>query len=96
MDSTNVCQPVSSIITNISVDHTRQLGETVDKIAFEKAGIIKSGVPVISGAIDPEAADVLTSYGESDRNDEVDVSELAAYTMIANLLLNLDESVTRN
>lgn len=59
LDSTNVCQPDLSIITNISIDHTKQLGSTVDKIAFEKAGIIKSTVPVVSGATDPLAASVI-------------------------------------
>ena len=59
LDSTNVCQPTTCIITNISVDHTRQLGSTVDKIAFEKAGIIKDSVPVVSGAVDPLAAKVI-------------------------------------
>ncbi len=59
LDSTNVCQPELCVITNISLDHTRQLGDTVDKIAFEKAGIIKPGVPVISGATDPVAAKVI-------------------------------------
>lgn len=59
LDSTNVCQPTTCVITNISVDHTRQLGSTVDKIAFEKAGIIKDKVPVVSGAVDPEAAKVI-------------------------------------
>ena len=49
LDSTNVCEPAISVITNISLDHTRQLGSTVDKIAFEKAGIIKPGVPVVCG-----------------------------------------------
>ena len=59
LDSTNVCQPDVCVITNISIDHTRQLGSTVDKIAFEKAGIIKSGVPVVSGATNPLAASVI-------------------------------------
>ncbi len=59
LDSTNVCQPVTSIITNISIDHTRQLGATVDKIAYEKAGIIKPSVPVVSGATDLQAAEVI-------------------------------------
>ncbi|MFT7630649.1 MAG: dihydrofolate synthase/folylpolyglutamate synthase [Mariniblastus sp.] len=59
LDSTNVCQPVATIITNISLDHTRQLGDTVAKIAFEKAGIIKPLIPVISGTTDPQAAAVI-------------------------------------
>ena len=59
LDSTNVCDPAVSVITNISLDHTRQLGSTVDKIAFEKAGIIKQGVPVVCGSRDPIAVDVI-------------------------------------
>ena len=61
LDSTNVCQSAVSVITNISLDHTRQLGTTADKIAFEKAGIIKPGVPVVCGCSDPIAAEVIES-----------------------------------
>jgi dihydrofolate synthase/folylpolyglutamate synthase len=49
LDSTNVCCPAVSIITTISRDHTKQLGSRIDQIAREKAGIIKPGVPVVSG-----------------------------------------------
>ncbi|MBS0208286.1 MAG: bifunctional folylpolyglutamate synthase/dihydrofolate synthase [Planctomycetes bacterium] len=49
LDSTNVCLPVVSVITNVSLDHTKQLGATVEAIAEEKAGIVKPGVPVVSG-----------------------------------------------
>ncbi|SHM85829.1 dihydrofolate synthase / folylpolyglutamate synthase [Cyclobacterium lianum] len=48
-DSTNVIRPILSLITNIGMDHTQFLGDTLEKIAFEKAGIIKSGVPVVIG-----------------------------------------------
>jgi dihydrofolate synthase/folylpolyglutamate synthase len=58
-DSTNVCRPLVSIITSISFDHTQQLGNTLASIAFEKAGIIKPGRPVISGVVQPEAANVI-------------------------------------
>ena len=54
LDSTNVCQPLVSVITNISLDHTRQLGNTLESIATEKAGIIKPGVPVVSGVVPAE------------------------------------------
>ncbi|MFH1505371.1 MAG: folylpolyglutamate synthase/dihydrofolate synthase family protein [archaeon] len=47
LDATNVITPLVSAITNISLEHTCHLGETVDKIAFEKAGIIKEKVPVV-------------------------------------------------
>lgn len=50
LDSTNVIHPLLTIITNISFDHTDILGDTIESIASEKAGIIKSGVPVITGA----------------------------------------------
>jgi dihydrofolate synthase / folylpolyglutamate synthase len=59
LDSTNVCHPCLSVITNISFDHTRQLGDSLDKIAFEKAGIVKQRVPVISGTREPAAAEVI-------------------------------------
>lgn len=48
-DSTNVIQPILSLITHIGMDHTAFLGDTLEKIAFEKAGIIKAGVPVVIG-----------------------------------------------
>ncbi len=47
LDSTNVITPVLSIIASISLDHTLILGDTIAKIAYEKAGIIKEGIPVI-------------------------------------------------
>jgi len=53
LDSTNVCRPVVSVITSISFDHTEQLGDTLESIAGEKAGILKPGIPVVSGVLDP-------------------------------------------
>ena len=49
LDCTNIITPILSIITNISFDHTQFLGDTLDKIAKEKAGIIKNGIPIIIG-----------------------------------------------
>ena len=49
LDSTNICHPEVSVITNIGLDHTDLLGSTIEEIAAEKAGIIKPGIPVISG-----------------------------------------------
>ena len=59
LDSTNICQPLVSVITSISFDHTQLLGNTLAQIAAEKAGIIKPGVPVISGVIDDEPRKVI-------------------------------------
>jgi dihydrofolate synthase/folylpolyglutamate synthase len=61
LDSTNVCLPEVCIITSISFDHTKQLGNTLAAIAGEKAGIIKPGVPVVSGVISPEPRDVIAA-----------------------------------
>ena len=59
LDATNVCQPAVSVITNISFDHTQQLGNTLAAIAGEKAGIVKPGVAVVSGVVEPEAREVI-------------------------------------
>jgi dihydrofolate synthase/folylpolyglutamate synthase len=59
LDSTNVCQPRVSVITSISFDHTRQLGNTLESIAWEKAGIVKPSVPVISGVVEQQPRDVI-------------------------------------
>ncbi len=58
LDSTNVISPICSVITNISFDHFALLGDTLQKIAEEKAGIIKSGTPVIIGEMQEETATV--------------------------------------
>src|SRR5262249_10536539 len=58
-DSTNVCQPLVSLITSISFDHTRQLGNRLASIAREKAGIVKPGRPAVSGATGTEARAVI-------------------------------------
>ena len=48
LDATNIVTPLASVITNIAFDHQQWLGDTLEKIAAEKAGIIKPGVPVIT------------------------------------------------
>lgn len=59
LDSTNVVVPVLSVITNIGHDHMDVLGDTIEAVTAEKAGIIKAGVPVVSAAEQPEAIAVL-------------------------------------
>jgi dihydrofolate synthase/folylpolyglutamate synthase len=59
LDSTNIVHPLLSIITTIGMDHMQFLGDKLAEIAFEKAGIIKSGVPVITAVHQPEALDVI-------------------------------------
>ena len=58
-DPTNSCVPVLSLITSIGLDHMQYLGSSLTQIAREKAGIIKPGVPVISGTVNPAARDVI-------------------------------------
>ncbi|MEI5993408.1 bifunctional folylpolyglutamate synthase/dihydrofolate synthase [Candidatus Enterococcus mansonii] len=59
LDSTNVVKPMLTAITTIGKDHTEILGDTLEKIAFQKAGIIKEGVPVVTGNIEEVAFDVI-------------------------------------
>jgi len=54
LDCTNIITPILSVITNIGMDHTQFLGTSLEQIAFEKAGIIKEGVPVVIGETTPE------------------------------------------
>lgn len=67
-DSTNVVRPEVSVITSISLDHTRQLGSTLGAIAREKAGIIKRGRPAVSGAMAGEAVFVLEAIAAARRS----------------------------
>jgi dihydrofolate synthase / folylpolyglutamate synthase len=64
-DSTNMVKPIATAITNIDLEHTAFLGDTIAKIAFEKAGIIKAGVPVISGETQREALEVFGKAAET-------------------------------
>ena len=59
LDATNICKPVLTVITRIGLDHCDWLGDSPSKIALEKAGIIKTGVPVVVGANDAEVLDVI-------------------------------------
>jgi dihydrofolate synthase/folylpolyglutamate synthase len=59
LDATNVCRPAVTLITTISRDHTRHLGSRIDQIAREKAGIVKPGIPLVSGVTAPEARKVI-------------------------------------
>ncbi len=94
LDSTNVVDPLLSIITNISKDHEAYLGKSILKIAGEKAGIIKEGVPVVSAPQDREALDVLRKVcaerqaplrlvGEDIVLEEPPLSRLAAQSHVA-------------
>ncbi len=67
LDSTNILSPALSIITNISLDHTQFLGDTLEKIASEKAGIIKRNTPVVIGEVLPETRPVFLQKAKSEK-----------------------------
>jgi len=62
-DATNIADPIVSVITNIYLDHTEYLGNNIDEIAYEKAGVIKHGVPVVTGA-DGSALNVISAIAK--------------------------------
>lgn len=61
LDSTNIISPVLSVVTNVSFDHVNLLGDTLEKIAFEKAGILKSGIPAVVGEMPSELRSIFTA-----------------------------------
>lgn len=64
LDSTNLVTPTISVITSISLDHVQVLGDTVEKIAAEKAGIIKNGIPVIVSHQTDSVMEVIKNFAE--------------------------------
>jgi len=83
LDSTNIIAPEVSIITNIGLDHTNLLGDTLERIAAEKAGIIKSNVPVVIGLTQIETKKVFTNIAKA-KHTEIyfaDKEYVASYSM---------------
>ena len=74
LDSTNIILPELSVITNIALEHTQFLGDTLEKIAFEKGGIIKPNTPAIIGETTLETRKVFQEIG-ADRNSELIFAE---------------------
>lgn len=74
LDATNVISPLLSIITTISMEHTDHLGDSLEKIAAEKAGIIKKGVPCLCGWMPPVALKVIAQIADS-RGSQVSIAE---------------------
>jgi dihydrofolate synthase/folylpolyglutamate synthase len=78
LDSTNVISPLVSVITNVGLDHQDYLGATVEEIAREKAGIIKKGVPVVTGASGPALAAIRETA--ADKSDLYVLGETFSYS----------------
>jgi len=69
LDATNILSPKVSVITNISLDHKEFLGRSLGEIAFEKAGIIKKGVPVVASLQEPEAKAMIEKRAEEEETE---------------------------
>ena len=80
LDTTNVCHPVVSVITSISLDHTDILGNTLESIASEKAGIIKPGVPVVAAPQTDEASRVIREHALQRAAPLVEVKDECSWT----------------
>lgn len=71
LDSTNIITPELSVITNIGLDHTQFLGDTLEKVASEKAGIIRENIPVVIGETHPETEAVFKRFASEKRTSIV-------------------------
>ena len=75
LDSTNVCQPILTGITTIGLDHVALLGDSLEAIAEQKAGIIKQGVPLVTGHIVPEALSVIDQIAKAKQTSRLAYGE---------------------
>jgi dihydrofolate synthase/folylpolyglutamate synthase len=84
-DATNVCSPQVSAVTNVALDHADYLGDTLAQIAFEKAGVMKAGVPFVTAETDPEILRQFRSLASERgvRMVEVDVADEAEDIVVA-------------
>ena len=76
LDATNIVNPEISVITSIELEHTRLLGNSIAEVAAEKGGIIKQGIPVLLGDLNPEAFPVLTEIADKRRSPLFRLTEL--------------------
>jgi len=76
LDSTNIIKPLVSAITNVQLDHQNILGNTIEEIAFEKAGIIKPNVPVIFGSDDEVVKNMIKLKAEKENTEFIDATQI--------------------
>jgi dihydrofolate synthase/folylpolyglutamate synthase len=93
LDATNVLTPLTAVITRIGLEHCAQLGDTLEAIAGEKAGIIKPGRPVVIGAMPEEAGDVMRRVAAERRAPLVDAAETVTLTGVSMTLEGLEARV---
>jgi dihydrofolate synthase/folylpolyglutamate synthase len=83
LDATNVVQPIVAAISSIGLDHQAQLGDTLESVAFEKAGVIKPGIPVVIGDLPAEAQRVIEEVCHERRATLIRASSCGASTTLA-------------
>lgn len=83
LDSTNVVTPMISIVTNVDIDHQKYLGNTIQEIAAEKAGIIKSGIPCITNNRNERVVEILSKECLSKNSELIKVNGLSEYRIIS-------------
>lgn len=84
LDSTNVLSPLVSIITNVQIDHTEILGDSIEEIALEKTGIIKEGVPLITAESDERALTIIRKSCEENNAPLYVIGDDVVYSVIDN------------
>jgi dihydrofolate synthase / folylpolyglutamate synthase len=86
LDATNIITPLISVITNIGLDHTQFLGNTLAAVAGEKAGIIKSNIPVVIGEYTPETQPVFLATAKANQSELYFASDLITATYPSDLI----------
>ncbi|WP_369765725.1 folylpolyglutamate synthase/dihydrofolate synthase family protein [Flavobacterium sp. WC2429] len=91
LDATNIITPLLSVITNIGLDHTQFLGNTLEAVAFEKAGIIKPEIPVVIGEYTPETKEVFIKKATECNSEIYFASDLISKTFPSDLIGDYQE-----
>lgn len=86
LDATNIVTPLVSVITSLYLDHTSILGDTLEQIAFEKGGIIKPGIPVVSSPQDEGAIDVIRKIARRNSSMLVEIDNEYPFQLISRTL----------
>jgi dihydrofolate synthase/folylpolyglutamate synthase len=86
LDATNIITPLVSVITNIALDHTQFLGNTLEAIAYEKAGIIKQGIPVVIGEYTAETKPVFLTKAAANNSEIFFASNLISQNYPSDLI----------
>lgn len=81
-DSTNVLKPILSVITSVAKDHEKYLGNSLEEIAFEKAGIIKQNTPVVLGSVSPELNNIFEAKAKETQSKIIYASDNASVSDI--------------